>query len=51
MLFRSVNVLIEQRSAARSRKDFAAADAVRDKLEGIGIMLEDKPDRTEWRRK
>ena len=51
MMDRLVNVLIEQRSAARSRKDFAAADAVRDKLEGIGIVLEDKPDGTQWRRK
>ncbi len=51
MMDRLVDVLIEQRSAARSRKDFAAADAVRDKLEGIGIVLEDKPDGTQWRRK
>ena len=48
---RLVNVLIEQRGDARKRGDFAAADAVRDKLEKIGIVLEDKPDKTEWRRK
>jgi cysteinyl-tRNA synthetase len=51
LLERLVNVFIEQRSNARERKDFAAADAVRGKLEEIGIVLEDKPDGTEWRRK
>ena len=49
MLERLVNVFIEQRSNARQRKDFVAADTVREKLEEIGIVLEDKPDRTEWR--
>ena len=48
---RLVNVFIEQRNNARQRKDFVAADTVREKLEEIGIVLEDKPDRTEWRRK
>jgi len=46
-----VNVLIEQRNEARSRKDFAAADAIRDKLSGLGIVLEDSSDGTDWRRK
>ena len=46
-----VNVFIEQRSNARERKDFVAADAVREKLENIGIVLEDKPGETIWRRK
>jgi len=46
-----VKVLIEQRSQARGRKDFAAADAVRDQLSAIGIVLEDKPGGTTWRRK
>jgi cysteinyl-tRNA synthetase len=44
-----VNVLIEQRNDARNRRDFAAADAIRDKLNQIGIVLEDKPDTTAWR--
>ena len=46
-----VNVLIEQRNEARSRKDFAAADGLRNKLDEIGIVLEDKPDGTAWRKK
>jgi len=46
-----VNIFITQRSRARKDKDYLAADAVRDKLEQIGIMLEDKSDGTVWRRK
>ncbi len=46
---RLVNVFVEQRSNARERKDFIAADAIRDKLEQTGIVLEDKPDGTTWR--
>ncbi|EAW39529.1 cysteinyl-tRNA synthetase [marine gamma proteobacterium HTCC2080] len=45
---------IEQRLAARlearARKDFAAADAVRDELQAAGIELEDSPKGTTWRR-
>ena len=46
-----VGILIQQRSEARERKDFAAADAIRDKLDEIGIALEDTPGETTWRRK
>jgi cysteinyl-tRNA synthetase len=46
-----VGILIEQRSAARGRKDFATSDAIRDKLDEIGIVLEDKPGATTWRTK
>ena len=51
MLDKLVSVFIEQRSNARQREDFVAADALRGKLEEIGIILEDKPDGTVWRRK
>jgi len=44
-----VGVLIEQRASARKAKDFGAADAIRDRLDEAGIVLEDKPDGTEWR--
>ncbi|MHC4645558.1 MAG: cysteine--tRNA ligase [Planctomycetota bacterium] len=44
-------ILIEQRSDARKRKDYAAADAIRDKLNDVGIVLEDKPGETTWRPK
>ena len=49
MVEKLVNLLIEQRSEARRQKDFAAADTIRDGLEKTGVVLEDKPDRTEWR--
>ncbi len=52
MLDRLVNVFVEQRSNARERKDFVAADVLRDKLDEIGIVLEDKGGGvTTWRRK
>jgi len=46
-----VNVLIEQRNDARKQKDYARADELRNKLDEIGIILEDKPDGTAWRTK
>jgi cysteinyl-tRNA synthetase len=44
-----VKVLIEQRNTARQKKDFAAADALRKKLEEAGVVLEDTPGETVWR--
>jgi cysteinyl-tRNA synthetase len=46
-----VKILIGQRSEARKSKDFARADGLRAKLDEAGIVLEDKPDGTTWRRK
>jgi cysteinyl-tRNA synthetase len=46
-----VKILIEQRQQARKAKDFTAADAIRDKLDELGIVLEDKADETVWRTK
>jgi cysteinyl-tRNA synthetase len=46
-----VNVLIGQRNDARKQKDYARADELRNKLDEIGIILEDKPDGTTWRTK
>ena len=43
-------VLIEERNAARKRKDFAKADAIRDELASSGIILEDTPEGTRWKR-
>ena len=43
-----VEHLIGQREAARSSRDFAAADSVRDTLAAAGITLEDGPDGTRW---
>ena len=46
-----VKILIEQRKDARTNKDFARADQLRDTLDDMGIVLEDKPDMTTWRMK
>ncbi|MGH8962481.1 MAG: cysteine--tRNA ligase [Jatrophihabitantaceae bacterium] len=41
-------VAVDQRSAARERKDFAAADAIRDQLDGAGISVEDTAAGPRW---
>jgi cysteinyl-tRNA synthetase len=43
--------LFDAREAARLRRDFAAADDARKRLEAMGIVLEDTPKGTRWRRK
>ena len=45
-----IDALVADRRAARAAKDFAEADRLRDQLVAAGIALEDKPDRTLWRR-
>jgi cysteinyl-tRNA synthetase len=43
---------IEERHAARRRRDFAAADRIREDLAGQGVLLEDGPGgTTRWKRK
>lgn len=45
-----VEQLIEQRNSARANKDYAKADAIRDKLKKMGIVLEDTPQGVKWRK-
>ena len=45
-----VQQLIDERAAAREQKDYARADEIREKLKQMGIVLEDTPERTVWRR-
>lgn len=46
-----IEALIQQRLDARKAKDWAAADAARDRLNEMGIVLEDGAQGTIWRRK
>jgi cysteinyl-tRNA synthetase len=43
--------LIDERKAARARRDFAAADQIRVALADRGILLEDNPSGTRWKKK
>tara|TARA_B110000091_G_C13790151_1_gene465257 strand:- start:86 stop:1468 length:1383 start_codon:yes stop_codon:yes gene_type:complete len=45
-----IEVLIAERVNARSNKDFAASDRIRDQLTNDGIILEDSSEGTIWRR-
>jgi len=46
----AIEALIEKRKQARADRDFAAADALRDELTALGIVLEDADGVTRWRR-
>jgi cysteinyl-tRNA synthetase len=43
-----VRVALEQRQAARARRDYSAADAIRDQLAAAGITVEDTADGPRW---
>ena len=45
-----IEALIAQRNAARAGKNWAEADRIRDELTAQGIVLEDGPEGTTWRR-
>jgi cysteinyl-tRNA synthetase len=43
-----VTVALTQRQAARERRDYAAADTIRDDLHAAGILIEDTPQGPRW---
>lgn len=46
-----IESMIAKRIESRREKDFASADQIRLDLQTMGIMLEDSPDGTSWRKK
>ena len=45
-----IDQLIAERLAARQAKDFSRSDAIRKELADAGVILEDGPQGTTWRR-
>ena len=45
-----IDAMVAARDAARASKDWAEADRLREALTGEGILLEDGPEGTRWRR-
>lgn len=49
-LTETIQALIDERNQARLERDFARADAIRDQLKEQGILLDDTPQGTTWKR-
>src|SRR5262249_44398311 len=43
-----VKAALDERQAARDRRDYTAADAIRDRLQAAGVIIEDTPEGTRW---
>ncbi|MCK4714671.1 MAG: cysteine--tRNA ligase, partial [Candidatus Aenigmarchaeota archaeon] len=44
-----IESLILERENARKKKDWKRADKIRDKLKGMGVILEDSPTGVKWK--
>jgi cysteinyl-tRNA synthetase len=44
-----IRLLVDLRNEARARKDWTFSDSIRDRLDGIGVVLEDGKDGTTWK--
>jgi cysteinyl-tRNA synthetase len=44
-----IQLLVDLRREARARKEWALSDAIRDRLAGIGVILEDGKESTTWK--
>ncbi len=45
-----LEAMLEERAAARARRDWATSDRLRDELAGRGVLIEDTRDGQRWRR-
>ena len=45
-----IDQLLAARQAARAAKDYARADDIRDRLDSMGIVIEDTPSGPKWRK-
>jgi cysteinyl-tRNA synthetase len=46
-----IHLIADLRAEARVRKDWTTADAIRNRLVEIGVLMEDRPEGTIWRLK
>ena len=50
LLEEDIRTLVEERTEARRNRNFARADEIRDMLAERGIILEDTPEGTRWKK-
>jgi cysteinyl-tRNA synthetase len=48
LLDKVIRLLLQQRQDAKTRKDYAASDQIRQQLTALGIMVKDTRDGAEW---